>query len=166
MLFCPCGLYSPPCRTRRAALSPFSADRPSALPFQTLTLAASRSTSTPGLLSGPSESVPVPSRMVPAATTATLPPGSGQIHLLPFGRFSRLSFCYPLKLLSPTPLPSSPAGLRVVYLLSYGGGLVGGDRVWIDVGVEQGARLVLLTQVRSPSTPPPPLPDSCTERES
>lgn len=82
-----------------------------------------------------------------------LPPGVGHIHLGPSSLFRTLAFCYPLKLISPTPLPSSPAGLRVAYVLSYGGGLVGGDRVWLDVDVEEGAKLVLLTQVRQLSAP-------------
>jgi len=84
-----------------------------------------------------------------------LPPGVGQIHLSSTGQLSTLAFAYPLKLISPTPLASSTRALRVVYLLSYGGGLVGGDRVWLDVNVEQAAKLVLLTQVR-PFPPAPP----------
>ncbi|KAL7416166.1 urease accessory protein UreD [Mrakia frigida] len=74
------------------------------------------------------------------------PPGTGSIHLLPSSQFSHLSFSYPLKLLSPIPLRSSQPGLRVVYMLSYGGGLVSGDKIWIDVVVEGGATLVVLTQ--------------------
>lgn len=73
-------------------------------------------------------------------------PGTGAIHLLPSGAFAHLSYSYPLKLQSPIPAPSSLRGLRVVYVLSYGGGLVSGDRVWISVLVEADASLVVLTQ--------------------
>ena len=61
--------------------------------------------------------------------------------------FSELSATYPLKLLSPR---TSPPDVAVVYILSYGGGLVGGDRVTLSVAVERGAVLVLLSQVCSP----------------
>ncbi|RDX50421.1 UreD-domain-containing protein [Lentinus brumalis] len=57
--------------------------------------------------------------------------------------FSEMSATYPLKLLSPQ-LPSPD--VSVVYMLSYGGGLVGGDRVQLDVEVYDGARLALLSQ--------------------
>ncbi|KAL1737109.1 UreD urease accessory protein-domain-containing protein [Schizophyllum commune] len=57
--------------------------------------------------------------------------------------FSELSATYPLKLLSPR---TSPPNVAVVYILSYGGGLVGGDRVSLSVAVERGAVLVLLSQ--------------------
>jgi urease accessory protein len=73
-------------------------------------------------------------------------PGTGLIHLLPSGSFSHLAYSYPLKLISPSPLPSSSRGLRIVYLLSYGGGLISGDKIWIEVLVEPGGTLILLTQ--------------------
>ncbi|KAL1707410.1 UreD urease accessory protein-domain-containing protein [Schizophyllum commune] len=57
--------------------------------------------------------------------------------------FSELSATYPLKLLSPR---TSPPNVAVVYILSYGGGLVGGDRVSLTVAVERDAVLVLLSQ--------------------
>ncbi|RPD64878.1 UreD-domain-containing protein [Lentinus tigrinus ALCF2SS1-7] len=57
--------------------------------------------------------------------------------------FSDMSATYPLKLLSPQ-LPSP--NVSVVYMLSYGGGLVGGDRVVLDVEVHDGARLAILSQ--------------------
>ncbi|KAL1748546.1 UreD urease accessory protein-domain-containing protein [Schizophyllum fasciatum] len=57
--------------------------------------------------------------------------------------FSELSAAYPLKLLSPR---TSPPNVAVAYVLSYGGGLVGGDRVSLDVSVERDAILVLLSQ--------------------
>ena len=67
--------------------------------------------------------------------------------------FSRLTYSYPLKLLSPK-LSSLAA---VAYIITFGGGLVGGD--WINLSAEVGrsTTLLLLTQVslsnftRSPS---------------
>lgn len=56
---------------------------------------------------------------------------------------SELSSKYPLKLLSPwTPQKN----VAIVYALTYGGGLVGGDQVYLTVDVSLGAILVLLTQ--------------------
>jgi urease accessory protein len=60
--------------------------------------------------------------------------------------FSELSATYPLKLLAPT---ISTPHVAVLYLLSYGGGLVGGDQVHIDAEILKGAILVILTQVSS-----------------
>jgi len=60
--------------------------------------------------------------------------------------FPHLSYTYPLKLLSPTS-PEHP--VAIVYVLSYGGGLVGGDEVGLEVAVREGASLMLLSQVRS-----------------
>ena len=67
--------------------------------------------------------------------------GSGNV-------FSELAATYPLKLLSPR-LPSP--NVSIVYMLSYGGGLVGGDSVLLDVEVHDEARLVILTQVHHES---------------
>ena len=58
--------------------------------------------------------------------------------------FAQLSCTYPLKLLSPRSKEDSVA---IVYVLSYGGGLVGGDEVELEVGVREGASLMLLSQV-------------------
>lgn len=63
--------------------------------------------------------------------------GSGNV-------FSALAATYPLKLLSPR-LPSP--NVSIVYVLSYGGGLVGGDRIQLDVEVHDGSRLAILSQV-------------------
>lgn len=74
--------------------------------------------------------------------------GSGRIVLRRHGAeaaFSELSYVYPLKLLSPR---LSPENASVVYVVSYGGGLVGGDRIQLSVVVDEGAALVMLTQVR------------------
>ena len=59
--------------------------------------------------------------------------------------FAQLSCTYPLKLLSPRSKEDSVA---IVYILSYGGGLVGGDEVELEVGVREGASLMLLSQVQ------------------
>ncbi|KAL1719582.1 UreD urease accessory protein-domain-containing protein [Schizophyllum commune] len=77
---------------------------------------------------------------------AKLEAGTGRICLSlldSIAVFSELSATYPLKLLSPR---TSPPDVAVVYILSYGGGLVGGDRVTLSVAVERGAVLVLLSQ--------------------
>ncbi|KAI5453632.1 hypothetical protein NCC49_005454 [Naganishia albida] len=79
-------------------------------------------------------------------------PGAGQLFLSSSdnspapARFTHLSGTYPLKLLAPTPLPSQPSNLRVCYILAYGGGLVAGDTISLQVGIGAGSRLILLTQ--------------------
>ena len=73
-------------------------------------------------------------------------PGGGCISLALHGTravFSELSSTYPLKLLSPSVHDKT----AIVYLLTYGGGLVGGDEVDLEVNVLPGAQLVLLSQV-------------------
>lgn len=55
-----------------------------------------------------------------------------------------MTFQYPLKLISPAPSSSQLSVL--VFLLSYGGGLVGGDTVKLDVNVRANAKLSLVTQ--------------------
>ena len=83
--------------------------------------------------------------------------GSGRIVLGGQGRhvaFSELSSAYPLKLLSPRIVQNKVA---VVYVLTYGGGLVGGDQLQLCVDVQDDAVLVLLSQVRVPSPPSPTL---------
>lgn len=85
---------------------------------------------------------PTPFPLVP-----TIPAGSGRIALRAQGRtaaFSELSAAYPLKLLSPRTTQDKVA---VVYVLTYGGGLVGGDQLKLCVNVEDEAVLVLLSQV-------------------
>lgn len=57
---------------------------------------------------------------------------------------STISFQYPLKLISP-----SPASLQrsvLVFLLTYGGGLVGGDQVNLSIEVKSDAKLSIVTQ--------------------
>ncbi|KAJ6509412.1 UreD urease accessory protein-domain-containing protein [Mycena vitilis] len=55
--------------------------------------------------------------------------------------FSELSSAYPLKLLSPRT-----SGVGLVYLITYGGGLVSGDSVSLSVDVGARANLALLSQ--------------------
>lgn len=55
-----------------------------------------------------------------------------------------MTYQYPLKLISPSPSSSHQSVL--VFLLSYGGGLVGGDTVQLDVRIQSGAKLSLVTQ--------------------
>lgn len=61
--------------------------------------------------------------------------------------FSSLSYRYPLKLLSPQTIGSN-VPLAIAYMLSYGGGLVSGDKIDLDVNVGEKCALMLLTQVR------------------
>ncbi|KAH7104616.1 UreD-domain-containing protein [Auriculariales sp. MPI-PUGE-AT-0066] len=77
--------------------------------------------------------------------TSTIP-GRGRIDLGTSGDdavFSVLSYSYPLKFLSPR---CAHDRVGVAYLLNYGGGLVGGDEIDVDVYVRGGASLLLLTQ--------------------
>jgi urease accessory protein len=59
--------------------------------------------------------------------------------------FPVLSYTYPLKLLSPR---IQQDGTAIVYILTYGGGLVGGDHIHLSIHIEQDTKLVLLSQVR------------------
>jgi urease accessory protein len=61
--------------------------------------------------------------------------------------FPVLSYTYPLKLLSPR---LQQDGVAIVYMITYGGGLVSGDCISLSVNIEQDAQLVFLSQVRSP----------------
>lgn len=77
-------------------------------------------------------------------------PGKGRILVKKHGStsvFEELSFSYPLKLLSPRMDTDSKAALS--YILGYGGGLVGGDKIHLDINVELNGSLMLLTQVLS-----------------
>jgi urease accessory protein len=56
---------------------------------------------------------------------------------------------YPLKLIAPDPHTSAGPShhtVTLVFLLTYGGGLVGGDKISLDVSLEENTRLVLVTQ--------------------
>ncbi|GLB36029.1 putative ureD urease accessory protein [Lyophyllum shimeji] len=72
--------------------------------------------------------------------------GGGRISLTSYGTsavFSELASTYPLKVLSPRIVAR---GLAVVYLLTYGGGLVGGDQIELSVKADSKTVLVLLSQ--------------------
>ncbi|KAF8640877.1 hypothetical protein AX17_000525 [Amanita inopinata Kibby_2008] len=82
----------------------------------------------------------------PSSPIPKIPPGTGRIALTAQGpnvAFSELSSAYPLKLLSPR---ISQDKVAVVYVLTYGGGLVSGDQLNLGVDVSGGAALVLLSQ--------------------
>ncbi|KAF3908400.1 hypothetical protein ABW21_db0200673 [Orbilia brochopaga] len=96
------------------------------------------------------------------AASSSIPAGDGLIHVrvLPPDKLTlhQLNFKYPLKLISPAP--GQRAKSLTVFVLSYGGGLVGGDQVRLRVEVEEGARLCLQTQgttkifKQTPGSPP------------
>lgn len=75
-------------------------------------------------------------------------PGDGRIVVrrLPAGGsgLETISYQYPLKLISPSPTVDQKSAL--VFLLSYGGGLVGGDGVNLSIHARQGSSLSLVTQ--------------------
>ena len=66
-----------------------------------------------------------------------------------------VSYQYPLKLVAPDPLPppehvsiptDSPKLVHTVFLLTYGGGIVAGDTIDLEVQLDSNTRLILLTQ--------------------
>ncbi|KAK2936110.1 Urease accessory protein UreD [Fusarium oxysporum f. sp. vasinfectum] len=75
-------------------------------------------------------------------------PGDGRIvvGLLPAGEsgLETMTYQYPLKLISPAPSSNQPSTL--VFLLSYGGGLVAGDGVNLTIHVKPQAKLSIATQ--------------------
>jgi urease accessory protein len=75
-------------------------------------------------------------------------PGEGQIVVerLPHGisALSTVTFQYPLKLISPSPAAGQKSVL--VFLLTYGGGLVGGDQVHLTINVKPDGKLSIVTQ--------------------
>lgn len=75
-------------------------------------------------------------------------PGEGKlvVQLLPHNvsALSTITFQYPLKLISPSP--SSHQKSVLVFLLTYGGGLVGGDQVHLTIHVKPNAKLSIVTQ--------------------
>ncbi|KAF4119600.1 urease accessory protein [Geosmithia morbida] len=75
-------------------------------------------------------------------------PGDGRIVVepLPAGGsgLQTMSYQYPLKLISPNPSGEHKSVL--VFLLSYGGGLVSGDSVDLSITVKEGSKLSLVTQ--------------------
>lgn len=78
-------------------------------------------------------------------------PGQGNIELsiLPPDRqvLTDLTYQYPLKLIAPDPHSSAnDKHVTLVFLLTYGGGLVGGDRINLRVSLAEHTRLILVTQ--------------------
>src|SRR6266536_3522138 len=90
-------------------------------------------------------------------------PGHGSIHLslLPPSHpvLKTFTYQYPLKLIAPDPypLPANPEQIVIlIFLLTYGGGLVAGDQINLSVMLDSATRLALVTQgstklFRSPS---------------
>jgi urease accessory protein len=81
---------------------------------------------------------------------STSQPGHGEIllTLLP-PRTPILQTCsyqYPLKLIAPSPLTINDCIIHTVFLLTYGGGLVAGDSIYLSIKLDPHTRLVLLTQ--------------------
>ncbi|KAI2623124.1 UreD-domain-containing protein [Hypoxylon sp. NC1633] len=66
-----------------------------------------------------------------------------------------ITYQYPLKLISPAPVAQQ--GSVLVFLLSYGGGLVGGDQINLSIDIQARAKLSIVTQghtkVFRPATP-------------
>jgi urease accessory protein len=88
---------------------------------------------------------------LPPTRTATYGKGRAVLRsLADEAIFSELSYRYPLKLLSPRTR-ATPNGLPlgIAYVLSYGGGLVSGDKIDLEVEVGSNSALMLLTQVES-----------------
>jgi urease accessory protein len=75
-------------------------------------------------------------------------PGEGHlvVELQPhaISALSTVTFQYPLKLISPSPSAHQKSVL--VFLLTYGGGLVGGDQLHLTITVRPRARLSIATQ--------------------
>lgn len=74
--------------------------------------------------------------------------GKGQIVVSRYGDedqqvLSTLSYQYPLKLISPRGLGQPCLS---VFIMSYGGGLVGGDQIDLSVTIQKESKLSLLTQ--------------------
>lgn len=86
-------------------------------------------------------------RKVTMAVPQIPQPGSGQLEVHAFcgsSSISTLSCNYPLKLVSPPSRPTDHAVL--VFMMSFGGGLVAGDCVDLNIRVRPKSRLALLTQ--------------------
>ncbi|CAA9959725.1 hypothetical protein PTMSG1_03134 [Pyrenophora teres f. maculata] len=95
---------------------------------------------------------------------STSTPGRGSIVLdiLPPDKpvLRTVTYQYPLKLVAPDPLPppdygnkadsetnqTGPCLIHTVFLLTYGGGIVAGDSIDLEVKLDSNTRLILLTQ--------------------
>jgi len=91
-----------------------------------------------------------------APSTAKAGHGSIELAILPPNTpvLRNVAYQYPLKLVAPDPLPlpghnadsDAPRLIHTVFLLTYGGGIVAGDSIDLTVKLDNGTRLVLLTQ--------------------
>ena len=86
-----------------------------------------------------------------APSTSSPGIGSIRIAILPPRKqiLKSFNYQYPLKLIAPDPHTSTGPSyhtVTLIFLLTYGGGLVGGDKISLDVSLEEGTRLVLVTQ--------------------
>jgi urease accessory protein len=91
-----------------------------------------------------------------AASTSKPGHGSIVIEILPPDTpvLQTVSYQYPLKLVAPDPLPppidapetDAPRLIHTIFLLTYGGGIVAGDTIDLEVHLADRARLILLTQ--------------------
>ncbi|GAM86367.1 hypothetical protein ANO11243_043810 [Dothideomycetidae sp. 11243] len=86
----------------------------------------------------------------PFPSTASKP-GRGiiQLNLIPpqSSTLAQVSYQYPLKLVAPAPLKAQDnVSVQTVYLLTYGGGIVAGDSIDLNVEIAENTRLILLTQ--------------------
>jgi urease accessory protein len=88
----------------------------------------------------------------PFAISSSLPgEGTIELSLLPPRKqvLETLTYQYPLKLITPDPhrAPNEQQDpVTIVFLLTYGGGLVGGDKIQLRVDLADHTKLVLLTQ--------------------
>ncbi|CAZ82049.1 unnamed protein product [Tuber melanosporum] len=91
---------------------------------------------------------PAPPPLTPSKPTPL--PGHGSIHarLLPPSQTTlpHLHFTYPLKLISIPSPPSTTNTYQTVFQLTYGGGLVSNDQVYLRIVLEPSSKLCLLTQ--------------------
>ena len=84
-----------------------------------------------------------------AASSASPGVGDIKLSLLPPEHqvLTSLTYQYPLKLIAPDPhYADEDKHVTVVFMLTYGGGLVGGDKINLKVELEEHTRLVLVTQ--------------------
>ncbi|KAK1836250.1 urease accessory protein UreD [Podospora conica] len=72
-----------------------------------------------------------------------------------------ISYQYPLKLITPSNPTETKSAL--IFLLSYGGGLVGGDTVHLSIDVEADSKLSIVTQGHT-KVFPSPTPDIVTRQ--
>lgn len=95
-----------------------------------------------------SKVMPVPKSPFAASSSS---PGRGNVEatVFPPGKqvLTNFTYQYPLKLIAPdSHVAHDDIEVTVVFLLNYGGGLVGGDKIDLSVTLTTNSRLVLLTQ--------------------